>query len=427
MMKDTEPTRRDVLKGAGGVGAAGMVGIAGCTGGGGGGGSATVEVLHGWTGGDGAKAAESLASAWEEAHPDITLEFKPIGGGGNTNLNTVVSNRLSNNNPPASFAGWPGKNLVKYEGVLGDITSVWEDGLKGAHVQEASELCKYNGAYRAVPIGSHRLNCLFYNTSVVEEAGVNPDDLTSASALIDALDTIKSETDKAPMAHAMKAPWTTLQLVGAVLLSTGGYDTYMKVVNGEGGKSAVRTAFETTKTILQNYINDDASSIGFTSANQKIMNGEAAFIHQGNWAAGAFRNKENFAYNEDWGFKTFPGTEGLYTLHFDSFIYPANNPAPEAAKTWEAFVGSKKAQIAFNKFKGSIPTRTDVSKSEFGPYLSETMDQFASADNRPPTLAHGLAVVPEKLTALKGVISNNFSGPYNVDKATNEFVSTIQG
>ena len=447
-MKDTELTRRDIVKGTAGAGSAGIVGLTGCLGGdgsgdggettpsgdgtssgdgGSGGSAAQIEVLHGWTGGDGAKAAESLASAWKEAHPDITLNFKPIGGGGNTNLNTVVANRLSNNNPPASFAGWPGKNLVKYEGVLGNLTSVWEGGLKDAQVKEAAELCKYNGEYRAVPIGSHRLNCLFYNSAVVEEAGVNPDDLTSASKLIDALDKIKQNTDKVPMAHAMKAPWTTLQLVAAVLLSTGGYDKYMKVVNGEGGKPAVREAFKTTKTILQDYINDDAASIGFTTANQKIMNGEAAFIHQGNWAAGAFRNKSNFDYDKDWGFKTFPGTEGLYTLHFDSFIYPANNPAPEAGKTWEKFVGSKEAQIAFNKYKGSIPTRTDVSKDEFGPYLAETMDQFAAAKNRPPTLAHGLAVVPEKLTSLKGVITNEFTGPYNVDAATEKFVSTIQG
>ena len=394
--------------------------------GGDGGGSATIEVLHGWTGGDGAKAAESLSGAWQESH-DIQLEFKPIGGGGNTNLNTVVSNRLSNNNPPSSFAGWPGKNLVKYEGVLGNLTPVWEDGLIDAHVEEAANLCKYNGEYRAVPIGSHRLNCLFYNTAVLEEAGVDPSSLNSADALIDAMDTIAQDTDKVPMAHGMKAPWTTLQLVAAVLLSTGGYDTYMTVVNGEGGKDAVRTAFETTKTILENYISEDASSISLTGANQKIMNGEAAFIHQGNWAAGAFRNKEDFAYEEDWGFKTFPGTEGMYTLHFDAFIYPSNNPTPEAAKTWHSFVGSKEAQIAFNKFKGSIPTRTDVAKDEFGPYLQETMDDFANADQRPPTLAHGLAVVPEKLTSLKGVISEEFTGPYNVQAATDRFVSTIQG
>lgn len=424
--KRTTATRRTVLRGAGAAGTAGLVGLAGCAGGGGGGSDEPLEVLHGWTGGDGKKAVNSLTDAFKEAHPDMAAEFKPIGGGGNENLNTVVANRLSNDNPPSSFANWPGKNLVKYEGALGDVSSVWEE-IGDAHVSEAADLCKYNGAFRAVPIGSHRLNCLFYNVSVVEEAGIDVDSLTSVSALVEAMATISEETDKVPMAHAMKGAWTTLQLFAAVMLGQEGFDSYMTFVNGEGGREAVASAFETTKEILTDYINDDAASIGFTTANQKIMNGEAAFIHQGNWAAGAFRNKSGFDYNDGWGFKTFPGTEGMYTLHFDAFLYPGDNPSPEKAKTWHKFVGGKKAQVAFNKYKGSIPTRTDVSKGEFGPYLQETIDDFAAADKRPPTLAHGLAVVPETMTELKNIITKEFSGPYNVEAAADKFVSTVQG
>jgi glucose/mannose transport system substrate-binding protein len=177
--------------------------------------------------------------------------------------------------------------------------------------------------------------------------------------------------------------------------------------------------------MLENYISDDAASLNLTASNQNIINGNAAFIHQGNWAAGAFRNAEDFSYEEDWGFKTFPGTEGMYTLHFDSFPYPANNPTPEASKTWESFVGSPEAQIAFNKFKGSIPTRTDVSMEEFGPYLQETAEDFANADQRPPNLQHGLGVPSETMTALNGVISSEFTGPYNVDAATQGFLDAV--
>ena len=402
-----------------------MAGLAGCLGGGGS--NAPLEVLHGWTGGDGKQAVNNLTETFESEHSEVNTEFKPVGGGGNTNLNTVVSNRLSNDNPPSAFAGWPGNNLTQYEGVLGSISDVWEGDLADAHVQEARELSRYDGEYRAMPIGSHRLNNLFYNVSVVEEAGVDPASLESPSALLDALDAVARNTDKAPMAHAMKAPWTTLQLFGAVLLSTRGFDDYMTVVDGEGGKAAVREAFETTQTVLSEYVNDDAASIGFTSANQKIMNGEAAFIHQGNWAAGAFRNKEDFAYDEDWGATAFPGTEGQYTLHIDSFIYPGDNPSPEKTKTWMEFAGSERGQIAFNRYKGSIPTRPDVSTERFGPYLEETIDDFANADRKPPTLAHGLAVVPSTLTGLKGVITDEFSGPYDVESATQSVIDTIQG
>lgn len=438
-------SRRSYVKAAGLVGTVGLGGLAGCSGdtnGSGGttasggddstttasdGGSGTpLGVMHGWTGGDGAKAAEALKTAFAEAYPDVNFEFLPIGGGGNQNLDAVVANRLQSNDPPGTFANWPGKNLLRYEGVLGNVDDVWaENNFEDAFVDEAIGLHKQNGHYRAVPLGSHRLNCLFYNTAVVEEAGVDVESLNSPAALIDALDKVASNTDKTPMTQAMSGTWTTTQLWAAVMLGENGYESYMDFIEGNGSEDEVRAAFERTAEILENYISDDAASLDLTTSNQNIINGNAAFIHQGNWAAGAFRNAENFAYDEDWGFKTFPGTEGMYTLHFDSFLYPSNNPAPEKAKKFLSFVGSEDAQIAFNQYKGSIPVRTGVDMSEFGPYLQETAKDFADAEYRPPTLQHGLAVTSQKMTQLNEVISSEFTGPYNVDAATTGFLDAV--
>ena len=415
------------LAGCGGDGGDSGDGDGGSDGGDGSDGSmGTLEVLHGWTGGDGAKAAEELTAVFEEQHPDIETEFNPIGGGGNENLDAVVANRLQSGDPPSSFANWPGKNLLRYEGALGTVDDVWSDaGFEDVMVDEAVDLHQQGGSFRAVPLGSHRLNCLFYNVSVVEEAGVDPDSLDSVSALVDALDAVATETDKIPMTHGMQGTWTTTQLFAAMMLGQEGFEAYMDFIGGEGDESAVRATFESTATVLENYINEDAASIGLTGSNENIINGDAAFIHQGNWAAGAYRNAEDFEYNEDWGFVPFPGTEGMYTLHFDSFLYPGDNLSPEASKTWLEFVGSEDAQIAFNQFKGSIPTRTDVSMDQFGPFLQETAEDFADADHRPPTLQHGLAVEREKMTALNDVISSEFTGPYNVDAATSGFMDAI--
>jgi glucose/mannose transport system substrate-binding protein len=419
----------------GATGAATLAGLAGCSGGGDGGGGSdgsdggggnTLEILHAWTGGDGARAAEALVAAFEEEYPDVDHEFNPIGGGGNQNLDAVVANRLQNGDPPSSFANWPGPNLQRYEGVLGEAGSVWEsEGFEDVMVQEAVDLHQYDGAYRGVPLGSHRLNCLFYNTSVVEDAGVDPDSLTSVSALIDALETVQSETDAIPMTHGASGTWTTTQLFASTMLGQEGYDAYMSFLDGSPDEAAVRATFESLAEILGNYINEDASSIGLTESNQNIIEGNAAFIHQGNWAAGAYRNAEDFAYDEDWGFKTYPGSEGMYMLHFDSFLYPSSNPSPDATEQFMAFVGSEAAQVAFNQYKGSIPTRTDVDMSQFGPYLQETQEDFAEADERPPNLQHGLGVPSETMTSLNEVISSEFSGPYNVDAATSGFVDAV--
>lgn len=442
----SEYSRRTYVKGTALVGAAGMAGLAGClggggggngdngngsngngsggSGGGGGGSGQPLVVLHAWTGGDGKEAINALTKKFKNEFPDMKTDFRPIGGGGNVNLNTIVAKRLGNNNPPSSFAGWPGENLTQYESVLGNANEAWSE-YKNKHIQEAVKACKYNGNFVAVPIGSHRLNDYFFNKNVVKQAGVNPDSITDFNSLLSALKTVKQNTDKIPQTHAMKLSWPTLQFIGVTMLSTHGYQAYMDFINGKADKKIVTDTLKSTKQILTNYINDDAASTSLTGSLNDIISGKAAFVHQGNWAAGAFKAKEGFEYGKDWGHITFPGTKGMYTLHMDSFIKPGDNPSPEKTTKWLSYVGTKEAQIAFNTRKGSIPTRTDTGPKEFGPYLSNTIKEFQSAEQKPPTIAHGLAVPAATLTKLKGVINDNFSDPFDVDATAAAMLQTI--
>jgi glucose/mannose transport system substrate-binding protein len=385
-----------------------------------------LEVLHGWDEGDGAVAVRALTDAFEEHAPAVETDFTAIEGGGNENLNTVVSYRLADGDPPSSFANWPGKNLRRYEGALGSIDDVWaENDFAAVHVDEAVDLHHQNGSFRAVPLGSHRLNNLFYNVELLEEAGVDPTGITSLGALFDAMDAVAAETDATPMTHAMANPWPTTQLWAAVLLGQQGYRAYVDFIERNGSEAAVRSAFETTARILEDYVTYDAESLGLTASNNNVINGDAAFVHQGNWTAGTFATASDFEYGDGWGANAFPGTENMYTLHFDSFLYPGDNPTPERSKRWLAFVGSETAQVAFNRHKGSIPTRTDVDMSEFNEYLQSVAEDFENAEHRPPTLQHGLALAPEKVTALNRVVANTFMGPYDVDAATSGFLDVV--
>jgi glucose/mannose transport system substrate-binding protein len=417
-------SRRTYLRGAGVAGAAGL-GVApgyleAAQG-------DALEVLHGWTGGDGQRAINALTSRFKKQHSDMNTNFRPIGGGGNVNLNSVVARRLANDNPPSSFANWPGKNLLKYEGVLMDIEeSVWnEAGLKDVMVDAAQQRCRLDGTYVCVPIGSHRMNNLFYNTEVVEEAGVDPGSLSGMGDLTDALDQVQQNTDAVPLTHAMKAPWTNVQLWVEVLLSQEGVDAYTKYVNGNGDEEAVRNSLQSTKQILTSYINEDASTIDFTTANQKLIAGDAAFIHQGNWVYGMYRSAEDFQFQRDWGWTAFPGTSDTYVFHLDAFLAPSNNPSPQKTATWERFVGEKEAQVAFNERKGSVPLRNDVDPNRLPEFLGLTLEDLNGAEQLPPTLAHGLAVSPEKLGNVKSAFGDNFMGPFNVDQATQALMEAV--
>ena len=442
------------------TGAASAAGLAGCLGGSGGGGSGnsggggngssgsgggnggggsggTLEVLHGWTGGDGKKAVNNLIKGFKQAHSNINANFRAIGGGGNANLDTTIANRAQNQNLPSSWADWPGNNLVQFTeaGLLGDISGdVWTDDLRSNYSKEAKTYSKVgenadsvgSGPFVAVPIGSHRMNDLFYNVKVVEEAGVDPTSLSTPQDLVGALKQVEENTNAVGMAQAQQQAFTTLQLWEVIMQGQAGYGAFMDYVNGNGSKAAVRKAFETLDQYSQ-YFNNDASSISFTTANQKIMNGEAAFMHNGNWVAGAYRNQQGFEYERDWNNVSFPGTENMYGMHLDSFPMPAEGPAPEATKTFLSYVGSTDAQVRFNQYKGSIPPRTDAPTKQFDPYLTQTIKDYGNVKNKPPTIAHGLAVLPGTLSDIEGVITDTYLGSGNLQQTAQGMLDAVSG
>lgn len=426
MIGEGRLSRRNVLKGAG---AASVLALSGCL-------SEEesdgdweneFELMHGWNAGDGSDALDALITAFEEEYPDMETDIRGIGSDGNQTLNDQIATRLQQAEPPGSFAGWPGKNLEQYGTSLGDIEeSVWDEGdLKDAHMDEVVEACQHNDGFSAVPIGSHRMNDLFYSVEVLENAGVDPDGIDSFDAFVDALDAIDTETDATPYVNPL-AEWTTLQFWAVAMQGTQGYEAYMDFIEGNGDVDAVQAAFEEIEVVLDEYINDDAPEIGMTEANDRIMADEAGFIHQGNWVAGAYTNND-LEYGEDWDRIPFPGTEDMYGFHLDSFVYPGgrlDNPSPEESQAFLRFVGTETAHVEFNKYKGSIPTR-ETDTSEFNEYLTETIEEFQEAELRPPTIAHGLAVTQDIQTDLEGALNQHFLDPFDAEAVAQRFVEIV--
>jgi glucose/mannose transport system substrate-binding protein len=385
-----------------------------------------MEVLHGWTGRDGADAIRSVERMFRARHPDVRIDFRPIGGTGNENLNSAVDRRLANGNPPATWATWPGPTLAQYDGRLLDLTDVWEDhGFTEAIHGRVGEYCRRHGGYRAVPIGSHRVNNLFFNVSVLEAAGVDPEDLDSVDALLDALDAVERRTDAVPMAHAMQAPWPTLQLVAAVVLSESGAGGYRDLVTGNGRRSVLVSALDTMRTLLERYINDDASTVSYTTANRKLVRDEAATIVQGSWVYDMYRTADSMEYHTDWDCMAFPGTGGIYGLNLDAFVFPLDNPAPQKSDLWAGFVGQADPQVAFSNRKGSVPVRTDVDATRLAAFPRDIWLRLLGSPELVPTLAHGLAVDPDTLAACKAAIRDSFVGPFEVERTADALLAAL--
>ncbi|RDI72942.1 ABC transporter substrate-binding protein [Halopelagius longus] len=448
---DDGVSRRTYIKLSGIAGATGIV--AGCAGGGNEGSSPTegentqgggeqttegentqggsgnaLEIVHWWTAGGEQDALNALLEGFKEKHPDAQVNNNPAPGGAGSALDTVIKNRVLNQNPPSTFQIWPGKALTEYvDGdVLRDISdSVWNDDMRNAYRQGVQDLSKPGGNFVAVPINIHRLNNLFYNVSVLEEAGVDPSSISDPGAFTDALKKVSENTDAVPLAHQTQSPWSSVQLWENIFLGYNGLDAYTSFTEGNVSKQedAVRESLQTLKDYSQ-YFNEDAGSIAWDQANGKVVNGNAAFIHQGDWAAGQYQSADGFEYDSDWSMVPFPGTEGMYSVVTDSFVFPKNNPSPETTKKFLQYCGTVDAQKRFNPIKGSIPPRTDVPTDPFGPFLQSQIEAFKNSESQPPTIAHGTAVTPEVHGNIDEVFAS-FNGQWNVDSAYNGLVNAF--
>ncbi|WP_430505743.1 ABC transporter substrate-binding protein [Haloparvum sp. PAK95] len=442
---DTPLSRRTILKTTGAAGAAGLTGLAGCAGDGGEGGDGTatedgggsdgdggnaLEIVHWWTAGGEKEALDALLSGFKEAYPDVEVENNPAPGGAGSALDTVIKNRVLNEDPPSTFQIWPGKALFPYTDadLLNDISeSVWgKNDMKSAYLDGVQAAAKGGTEnFVSVPINIHRLNNLFYNKSVVESANVDPESINDPNQLLDALDTIAQETDATPMAHQTQAPWSTVQLWETVFIGEQGVGEFEDFIAGnvESLESEVKSSLERVKSYSE-YFPDDAGSISWDTANSAVVEGEAAFIHQGDWAAGQYKASSDFEYDTDWGNTAFPGTSGVYSLVMDSFVFPTNNPSPEATRKFLTYAGTKDAQRRFNAKKGSIPPRTDVSMDEFGPFLQAQSEDFANSNEQPTTIAHGTAVRPSVKSNIESAFSS-FLESWDVDATYDELVSAF--
>jgi len=410
--------------------AAAVAGLAGCSGGGGGGDdggdspSNELELLHAWSSGDGNAAIAALIEGFQEEHPDVAFAEEPVDGAARSNLDQVVLNKLQANDPPSTFQTWPGKTLEKFDGAYEDIEGdVWDDDLKENYLTGPQEQAQYNGSYVTVPLNIHRINNLFYNTAVLDDAGVDPESLSSPSDVVDACATIDENTDAVPFAQQTSGAWSTVQLWETILLGQAGIDGYEAFINGDGDTAAVESALQSVVD-LREYYPSDSSSISFTEANTMVMDGDAAFIHQGDWAAGAYSNEDGFKYSDDWGQVTYPGTSGSYLLNMDSFPYLANNPSPEATRQFLSYCGSAEGQVLFNAEKGSIPPRSDADVSSLNSFQQDQYEDFNAADNQPPSIQHGLAVAPGVSTNISSAFSG-FLESYNVSGTAESLVNAF--
>lgn len=351
--------------------------------------SGEVEVFSWWTGGGEAAGLEAMIEVFNEVDPGIEFVNSAVAGGAGTNARAVLASRLQANDPPDSWQGHAGWELIGTYVAADQIEPLNflydEEGWIDVMPETLIPLISKDGDIYSVPVNIHRANVLWANPTVLSDAGI--DMPQSFDDFVAALETLQAGGMDAPL--AMGEQWTSMHLFETVLLATLGADDYNALWDGTGSWDApeVATALENFATLLD-YTNSDASALSWQDAGQLVIDGSAAFNVMGDWQEGFFREIGSVP-QEGYTWAPVPGTAGNFQFLSDSFVLAKNAPHRDAAIEWLKVAGSREGQDAFNPVKGSIPARSDGDRSLYGEYLLSAMDDWAS-DTVVGSLTHGV-------------------------------------
>ncbi len=359
--------------------------LSGC---GGGGGDDAVEVFSWWTGGGEAAGLEAMIEIFNAEYPDTEFINATVAGGAGTNARAVLATRLQSGDPPDSWQGHAGQELIGTYVAAAQIEPLNdlydEQGWIDVMPETLIPLISQDGNIYSVPVNIHRANILWYNPGILDANGV--DVPTTVDEWIAAMETLQA-AGVTPL--ALGEQWTQMHLLETVLLGSLGANAYDGLWDGSTNWSGadVTAALENFVTILS-YTNTDAASLSWQDASQLVVNGNAAFNVMGDWAEGYFREL-GMEPIVDYGWAPVPGSVGVFQFLSDSFTLAVDAPHPAGVEAWLKIAGSKAGQEAFNPIKGSICARTDCDKSLFGVYLQSAMDDW-STDKVSGSLTHGV-------------------------------------
>lgn len=377
-----------------------------------------VEVLHYWTSGGEAKAADVLKRAIQE-RGHRWKDFAVAGGGGDSAM-AVLRSRVLAGNPPAA-AQIKGPTIQEWArlGVLARLDTLasyekWDSVLP----RVVADAMKYQGSYVAAPVNVHRVNWMWANPEVLRKSGVTEppktwDEFFAAADKVAAAGFI-------PLAHGGQN-WQDFTVFEDVLLGVGGtrfYEQAMVELSPAAlGSDTMRNVLETFRS-LRRYTDKGSPGRDWNLTTAMVMDGRAAFQLMGDWAKGEFLAAGKVP-GKDFLCVPAPGTAASFTFNVDSFaMFQLKSVEAQKAQGYlaSALMGPE-FQEAFNLAKGSIPVRQNMKLDRFDACAKTSARDFAAAakgGRLVPSAAHGMAVPP----AVEGAIKDIVSRYWNDDRYT---------
>ncbi|MET7425586.1 ABC transporter substrate-binding protein [Dactylosporangium sp. NPDC005555] len=367
-----------------------------------------LEVVSWWTSGSEAAALNVLFSAVHQSNPNVDVVNAAVAGGAGSQAVVALAKRLQHGNPPDVWQTFAGKSVQGYadRGVIRDVTSVFTEGDLRATMQPTIlRSLMRDGKPYGVPTGAHRSNMLWFNTALLNRAGVAlPSSDYTLAAFLDGLRKVRA-SGAIPLCLGGKDPFTTVELFENVLLSTIGVKGWQDMAADRlNWRSAqVRTALRTFGAILA-YADPEAGTSTWDAATKKLATGGCAFESLNDSAYGELV-ADGAREGKDFGAVPFPGTGDSFLAVVDVFVAATRARNAKNALAFLSDISKPATQIPFSKAKGSVPVLRNVDVSSLSAYQRDASKSLWGSSVL-LSVAHGEAMSPQFQEGFYDAVSN---------------------
>lgn len=225
---------------------------------------------------------EALAKMYEEENPDVKINVQTLGGGSNYGQSLVT--KFSSGDEPDIFNVAGPSEVADYREHLADLsdTKSVEAALDGTlnGVTDGKEVL-------GIPLNQEGYG-LIYNKKVLEEAGVNPDNIKTYEDLKAAAETIDSQKDslgiEAVFAEAGADTWPMGFHLANSYLAPEFNNDITEAYNSETIEFERSDEFKRMLDLINKYGAQPILSITYSQQVEELFAlGKVAMIKQGNW------------------------------------------------------------------------------------------------------------------------------------------------
>jgi len=387
----------------------------------------SLEVASWWTSGSESAALNVLFDRFRQAHPDVTIDNVAVKGGAGSNVQIVLARRLRNNDPPDVWQTFLGTSLRAYAESqrIVDVSSVFDQTkLAGTIPASLLDAATWNGKRWGMPTGAHRGNMLWFDPTLLRQAGLAVPSSGYAATTF-AADLAKVKTHGiTPLCLGAKDRFTTTELFENILLSIVGTKGWSDIAadrfNWSGAEA--QKALSQLGQILD-YADAAAASLTWDEAAKQLATGKCAFLSMNDSVYGELVTDGVAPPNI--GYTAYPGTDGIFLAIVDTFVAAKNAKDGDNALQFLSTIGSAATELAFAKVKGSAPLRKDIDPSSL-PTYQQSAYQAMNTGAILLSLTHGELLSPQFQQAMYDGVAA-FAQSRSVKAFTDQIQQAVAG